>query len=132
MEQVGTTLVPRQPHSAAAVAAMAIYGEDIWPPLTITTCPSVTPTWGTDPPLEPHQPLYNTPEEGLLVGTPGMPLSNSEGGQCQSTVFEARTKNPLTDEGTFPVIVCLPYHTLISYKHSFAHLPLLCTCHSTP
>ena len=51
VEQVGTALVPHQPCSVAAVAATAIYGEDIWPPLTITARPSVTPTWGTDPHL---------------------------------------------------------------------------------
>ena len=132
VEQDGTALVPHQPRSVAAVVATAIYGEDIWPPLTITTCPSVIPTWGTDPSLEPHQPLHNTPEEGLLAGTPGTPPSSSEGGQHQSAVFEARTKNPLVDEGTFPIIVCLPCHTLTSYEHVFAHLPLLHTCHSTP
>jgi hypothetical protein len=93
--------------------------------------PSVAPAWGTDPPLEPHQPLHNAPEEGLLAGTPGTPPLSLEGGQHQSAVFEARTKNPLADEGTFPVVVCLPHHTLTSYKHAFAHLPLLRTCHST-
>ena len=80
MEQVGTALIPRQPRSAAAVVAMAIYDEDIWPPLTITTRPSIALTWGTDPPLEPHQPLHNTPEEGLLAGTPGTPPSSLKGG----------------------------------------------------
>ena len=47
-------------------------------------------------------------------------------------VFEAWTKNPLADEGMFPIVVRLPHHTLTSYEHSFAHLPLLHTCHSTP
>ena len=131
VEQVGMALVPCQPRSVAAVVATAIYGEDIWPPLTITVHPSVTPAWGTDPPLEPHQSLHNTPEEGLLADTPGTPPLSSKGGQHQSAVFEAQTKNPLVDEGTFPVVICLPHHTLTSYEHAFAHLPLLCTCHST-
>ena len=91
VEQVGMPLVPRQPRSAAAVVAMAIHGKDIWPPPTIAMCPSVAPTWGTDPPLEPHQPLHNTLEESLLAGTPGMPPPSSEGGQSQSAVFETRT-----------------------------------------
>ena len=125
-------LVPHQPCSAVAVAAMAIHGEDIWPPLTITMRPSVAPIWGTDPPLKPHQLLHNTPEEGLLAGTPGTPPSSSERGQHQSMVFEARTKNPLVDKGMFPIIIHLPHHTLTSYEHSFPHLPLLRTCHSTP
>ena len=131
MEQVGTPLVPHQPRSVAAVVATAIHGEDIWLPLTIATCPSIAPTWGTDPPLEPRQPLHNTPEEDLLAGTPRMPPPSLEGGQRQSAVFEARTKNPLADEGMLLVIVCLPRHTLTSYEHAFSHLPLLCTCHST-
>ena len=132
VEQVGMPLVPCQPRSAAAVVAMAIYGEDIWPPLTITMHPSVAPTWGTDPPLEPYQSLHNTPKEGLLAGTPGTPPFSSEGGQHQSAVFEAQTKNPLVDKGMFPIVVHLPCHTLTSYEHAFAHLPLLRTCHSTP
>jgi hypothetical protein len=125
-------LIPRQPCSTVAVAAVAIHGEDIWPPLTIAACPSVAPIWGTDPPLEPHQSLHNTSEEGLLADTPRTPPPSLEGGQRQSTVFEAWTKNPLADEGTFPVVICLPQHTLTSYEHAFAHLPLLHTCHSTP
>ena len=124
-------LIPHQPCSAAAVAAMALHGEDIWPPLTVTACPSVAPTWGTDPPLKPHQLLHNTPEEDLLAGTPGMPPLSLEGGQHQSAVFEAQTKNPLVEKGTFPIVVHLPHHTLTSYEHTFAHLPFLCTCHST-
>ena len=98
VEQVGMPLVPRQPRSTAAVATAAIHGEDIWPPLTIAVRPSVAPIWGTDPPLEPHQSLHNTPKESLLAGTPGMPPPSSEGGQRQSAVFEAQTKNPLVDE----------------------------------
>ena len=132
VEQVGTALIPRQPRSATAVAATAIHGEDIWPPLTIATHPSVTPTWGTDPCLEPHQSLHNTLEESLLAGTPGTPSPSSEWGQRQSAVFEARTKNPLVDERALHIVVRLPHHTLTSYEHAFAHLPLLRTCHSTP
>ena len=56
-----------------------------------------------------------------------MPLPSSEGGQRQSVVFEAQTKNPLVDKGMFPIVVHLPCHTLTSYKHAFAHLPLLVT-----
>ena len=132
MEQTGTSLLPRQPCPGLTVAAEALHGQDLWPAFTTAAHPSVTPVWGTDLPLEPHQSLHNTPEESLLAGTPGTPLPSSEGGQCQSAVFEARTKNPLVDEGTSPVIVCLPRHTLTSYKHTFTHLPLLRTCHSTP
>ena len=60
-----------------------------------------------------------------------MPPPSPEGGQRQSAVFKARTKNPLADKGTFPIIIHLPCHTLMSYEHDFAHLPLLRTCHST-
>ena len=132
MEQTGMSLLPRQPHPLLAVAAEALHGQDLWPALTTATCPSVAPVWGTDPPLEPHQLLHNTPEESLLAGTPGTPPPSSEGGQRQSAVFEARTKNPLADKGTSPIIIRLPRHTLTSYEHIFAHLPLLRTCHSTP
>ena len=67
-----------------------------------------------------------------LAGTPETPLLSLEGGQCQSMVFEAQTKNHLADEGTFPIVFRLPRHALTSYEHAFAHLPLLHTCHSTP
>ena len=60
-----------------------------------------------------------------------MLLLDLEGSQRQSAVLEARTKNPLVDEWALPIVVCLPQHTLTSYEHAFAHLPLLCTCHST-
>ena len=76
--------------------------------------------------------LLETPEEALLVDTSGTPPSNQEASQHQSAVFETRTKNPLVDEWALPIIVRLPQHTLTSYEHVFAHLPLLCTCHSTP
>ena len=132
MEQTGTSLLPCQPRSAPAVVAEALHGQDLWPALTTAMCPSVAPVWGTDPSLESSQPLHNAQEEGLLANTPGASSPSSEGGQHQSAVFEAQTKNPLVDEGTFPVVICLPHHTLTSYEHSFAHLPLLHTCHSTP
>jgi hypothetical protein len=132
MEQTGMSLLPRQPHPALAVAAEALHGQDLWLALTTAACPSAAPVWGIGPSLESSQPLHNAQEEGLLANTPGASSPSSEGGQCQSAVFEARTKNPLVDEGTSPVIICLPDHNLTSYEHSFAHLPLLHTCHSTP
>ena len=61
-----------------------------------------------------------------------MPPSDQEASQRQSVVFKAQTKNPLVDEWALPIIVRLPQHTLTSYEHAFAHLPLLRTCHSTP
>ena len=124
-------LLPCQPRPVPAVAAEALYGQDFWPALATATHPSVTLVWGTDPSLEPSQPLHNAQEEGLLADTPGAPPLSSEGSQCQSAVFEAWTKSPLADEGMLPIVVCLPYHTLTSYEHIFAHLPLLCICHST-
>ena len=35
------------------------------------------------------------------------------------------------DEWPLPIVIRLPQHTLTSYEHAFAHLPLLRTCHST-
>ena len=99
------SLVPCQPCSVAAVAATALYGEDIWLPLTIAACPSVAPAWGTDPSLESCQPPQSTPEETLLADTLGMLLPGLEAGQGQPTVLETRTKDPLTDEGTVPIII---------------------------
>ena len=84
------------------------------------------------PPLEPDQSLPETPEEALLVDASGTPASGQEASQRQSTVFETWTKNPLVDEWALPIVVRLPQHTLTSYEHVFAHLPLLRTCHSTP
>ena len=114
------------------MVSAALHGQNLWPPPTITLALSATSAWGANPPLEPNQSLLEAPEEALLVDTPGTPLSDQEASQHQSAVFEAQTKNPLTDEGMFPIVVRLPCHTLTSYKHIFAHLPLLCTCHSTP
>ena len=132
VEPTGVTLLPRQPHPAAAVATAALQGQDLWPPLAAAPRLTTASAWAADPSLEPDQLLPKTPEETLLADTSGMPSLEPEGSQHQSAVFEAWTKNPLVDEGTFPVVVHLPYHTLTSYKHSFAHLPLLHTCHSTP
>ena len=115
-----------------AVAATALYGENIWLPLTIATHPSVTPAWGTDPSLKSCQPPQSTLEETLLADTFGMLSLGSEAGKHQPMVLETRTKDPLMDEGMFPIIVHLPHHTLTSYEHTFAHLPFLRTYHSTP
>jgi hypothetical protein len=132
LEQTGTSLLPCQPRPVLAVAAEALHGQDLWPALTTAACHSVAPVWGTGPSLESSQPLHNAQEEGLLANALGASSPSSEGGQRQSALFEAQTKNPLADEGTFPVVVRLSQHTLTSYEHAFAHLPLLCTCHSTP
>jgi hypothetical protein len=132
VEPTGVTLIPRQPHPAAAVATAALQGQDLWPPLAAAPRLTTASAWAADPSLEPDQLLPKTPEETLLADTSGMPSLDPEGSQHQSAVFEAWTKNPVVDEGTFPIVVHLPYHTLTSYKHSFAHLPLLHTCHSTP
>jgi hypothetical protein len=128
----GASLFPCQPCPAAAVATTALHGQDLWPPLAAAPHLTTASAWAADPSLEPNQSLSKTPEEALLADASGMPSLDPEGSQCQSAVFEAQTKNPLVDEGTFPVIICLPHHTLTSYEHAFAHLPLLCTCHSTP
>ena len=132
MESAGMPLLPHQPHPALAVAAEALHGQDLWLALTTTTCPTVTPVWGTDPPLEPCQRPQSTPEEALLADTLETPSPGLEAGQHQPTVLETRTKDPLVDKRTFPIVVHLPHHTLTSYEHAFALLPLLCTCHSTP
>jgi hypothetical protein len=131
VELAGATLFPRQPCPAATVASMALHGQNLWPPPAVAPGLSATLTWGANPSLEPNQLLPKTPEEALLVDAPGMPPSDQEASQRQSTVFKARTKNPLVDEWALPIVVHLPHHTLTSYEHTFAHLPLLCTCHST-
>ena len=132
VELTGVTLFPRQPCPATAVVSMALHGQNLWPPPAIAPGLLAASAWGADSPLEPDQSLPKTPEEALLADASGMSLFDLEGSQCQSTVLEAPTKNPLADEGMFPIVVCLPHHTLTSYEHSFAHLPLLHTCHSTP
>ena len=131
VEPTGATLLPCQSRPAAAVATTALHGQDLWPPLAAAPCLTTTSAWAADPSLEPDQSLPKTPEETLLADASGTLSLDPEGSQRQSVVFEAQTKNPLVDEGTFPIIVHLPYHTLTSYEHSFAHLPLLRTCHST-
>jgi hypothetical protein len=135
MELAGTPLLPCQPCPALAVAVEALYGQDLWPALATAACPPVAPVWVTDPSLEPSQLLSNAQEEGLLADTPGVPPPSSEGGQHQSMVFEAWTKNPLVDEGTFPIIFHLPHHASTSHEPIVAHLPLeyplIRTCYST-
>ena len=132
VEPTGASLFPCQPHPAATVAIMALHGQDLWLPLAAAPCLTTASAWAADPSLEPDQLLPKTPEEALLADTSGTPTLDLEGSQCQSMVFEARTKNPLVDKGTFSVVVHLPHHTLTSYEHAFAHLPLFRTCHSTP
>jgi hypothetical protein len=132
VEPTGASLFPRQPRPAAAVVTTALHGQDLWPPLAAAPRLTTASAWAADPSLEPDQLLPKTPEEALLADTSGMLSLDPEGSQHQSAVFEAWTKNPLVDEGTFPVVICLPHHALTSYEHAFAHLPLLCTCHSTP
>ena len=122
----------RQPRPAAAVVTMALHGQDLWPPLAAAPCLTTTSAWAADPSLEPNQSLPKIPEEALLADASGAPSLDPGGSQHQSTVFETRTKNPLVDEGTSLIVVHLPRHTLTSYEHAFAHLPLLHTCHSTP
>ena len=131
VESTGASRLPSQSRPAATVASAALHGQNLWLPPATTPALSAISAWGANPPLKPNQSLLEAPEEALLVDTPGTPLSDQEASQCQSAVFETRTKNPLVDEGTSPVIVRFPCHTLTSYEHIFAHLPLLCTCHST-
>ena len=131
VEPAGASVFPRQPHPVATVVTMALHGQDLWPPLTAAPCLTTTSAWAADPSLEPDQSLPKTPEKALLADASGAPLLDPEGSQRQSVVFETWTKNPLVDEGMPLIVVHLPRHTLTSYKHSFAHLPLLCTCHST-
>ena len=128
----GASLIPRQPRPAATVATTALHGQDLWPPLAAAPCLTTASAWAADPSLEPDQSLPKTPEEAFLADASGTPSLDPEGSQCQSAVFETQTKNPLVDEWALPIIVCLPQHTLTSYEHVFAHLPLLHTCHSTP
>ena len=132
VEPTGASLFPRQPCPVAAVATTALYGQDLWPPLAAAPHLTTTSAWAADPSLEPDQSLPKTPEEAFLADASGTPSLDPEGSQCQSAVFETQTKNPLVDEWALPIIVRLPQHALTSYEHAFAHLPLLCTCHSTP
>ena len=132
VEPAGASFFPCQPRLAAAVATMALHGQDLWLPLAAAPCLTTTSAWAADPSLEPDQSLPKTPEEALLADTSGVPSLDPDGSQRQSAVFETRTKNPLVDEGTSLIIIHLPCHTLMSYEHAFAHLPLLHACHSTP
>ena len=132
VEPTGASHLSSQSRPAATVASAALHGQNLWPPPATTPALSAASAWGTNPPLEPNQSLLETPEEALLVDTPGTPLSDQEASQHQSVVFEAWTKSPLVDKWALPIIICLPHHTLTSYKHTSTHLPLLCTCHSTP
>jgi hypothetical protein len=132
VELAGVSLFPRQPHPAAAVATTALHGQNLWPPLAAAPRLTTTSAWAADPSLEPYQSLPETPEEALLADASGTPPSGQEASQHQSAVLEARTKNPLVDKWALPIVIRLPQHTLTSYEHTFAHLPLLRTCHSTP
>ena len=132
VESTGVSRLPSQSCPAATVASAALHGQNLRPPPATTSALSAASAWGANPPLEPNQSLPEAPEEALLVDTPGMPPSDQEASQRQSVVFKAQTKNPLVDEWALPIIVRLPQHTLTSYEHAFAHLPLLRTCHSTP
>jgi hypothetical protein len=131
VESTGASCLPSQSHPAATVASAALHGQNLWPPPAITSALSTASARGANPPLEPNQSLLKAPEEALLADTPGTPPSDQEASQRQSAVFETRTKNPLVDEWALPIVVHLPQHTLTSYEHTFAHLPLVCTCHST-
>ena len=131
VESTGASYLPSQSRPAATMASAALYGQNLRLPPATTPALSAASAWGANPPLEPNQLLLEAPEEAFLVDTPGMPPSDQEASQRQSAVFKTRTKNPLVDEGALPIVVHLPQHTLTSYEHAFAHLPLLCTCHST-
>jgi hypothetical protein len=131
VESTGASHLPSQSHPAATVASVALHGQNLQLPPATTPALSAASAWGAKPPLEPNQSLLEAPEEALLVDTPGTPLSDQEASQCQSAVFETQTKNPLVNERALPIVVRLSQHTLTSYEHTFAHLPLLRTCHST-
>ena len=132
VEPTGASLFPRQSRPAATVATTALHGQDLWPPLAAAPRLTTASAWAADLSLEPDQSLPKTPEEALLVDASGTPPSGQEASLHQSMVFETRTKNPLVDEWALPIVVHLPQHTLTSYEHTFDHLPLLRTCHSTP
>jgi hypothetical protein len=132
VELAGASFFPCQPRPVAAVETTALHGQDLWPPLAAAPCLTTTSAWAADPSLEPDQSLPKTPEEALLADASGAPSLDLKGSQRQSTVFESWTKNPLVDEGMPLIVVRLPRRTLTSYENSFAHLPLLHTCHSTP
>src|SRR6267142_592454 len=69
--------------------------------------------------------------------TPGASSPGQKASQHQPAVFEARTKDPLTDEETHLVTVHLPHLSSTSYERHAAHLPhleypLIRVCPSTP
>src|SRR6267142_1751316 len=135
MESIGTTRIPCQPRSRATVANAAICGEDLRPAPTAAVPPSGDPTRGTGPSLEPDQPPPNAWKEE--ADAPGALPSNQEASQHQPAVFEACTKNPLTDEETCLAVVRLPHPSLTSHERRAAHLPhleypLIRVCHSIP
>jgi hypothetical protein len=108
VEPSEASLFPRQPCPAAAVATMALHGQDLWPPLAAAPHLTTTSAWAADPSLEPDQSLPKTPEEAFLADTSGTPSLDPEGSQRQSAVFETQTKNPLVDEWALPIVVHLP------------------------
>src|SRR6267142_1712783 len=135
MEPVGATCLPRQPRSRATVAIAPLRGENLWPAPTAAVPSSGGSTRGAGPSLEPNQPPPDTWEEEADAS--GTPPPNPEASQHQPAVFEACTKNPLTDEETHLVIVHLPRPSPTSHECCATHLPhlkypLICVCPSTP
>src|SRR6266850_2907677 len=135
VEQVGATCFPRQPRSRATVAIAAICGEDLRPAPAAATPPSGDSTRGAGPSLEPDQLSPNTWKEE--ADAPGAPPPSQGASQHQPVVFEARTKDPLTDEETHLVTVHLPRPSSTSHERCAAHLPhleypLIRVCPSTP
>src|SRR6267142_1953046 len=135
VEPVGATCLPRQPRSGTTVAIAPLRGEDFRPTPTAAVPPSGDSTRGAGPSLEPNQPPSDTwKEEADASGAP--PLSQ-EVIQHQPAVFEAHTKNPLTDEETCLVVVHLPCPSSTSHECCATHLPhleypLIHVCPSTP
>src|SRR6267142_674678 len=135
MEPVGATRLPRQPRLRATVAIAPLCGEDFQTTPTTAVPPSGDSTWGTGPSLESDQPPPDTWEEEADAS--GAPPPSQKASQHQPAVFEARTKNPLTDEETCLAVVRLPHPSPTSYERRAAHLPhleypLICVCPSTP
>jgi len=135
VEPVGATRLPCQPCSRATVVNAAICGEDFRPAPTAAIPPSGDSTRGAGPSLESDQPPPDTWEEEADAS--GAPPPSQEASQRQSTVFEARTKDPLTDEETHLITVHLPHPSSTSHERRAAHLPhleypLIRICPSTP
>ena len=42
VEPAGASVFPRQPRPVAAVATMALHGQDLWPPLAAAPCLTAT------------------------------------------------------------------------------------------